>query len=132
MKMETHMTFYWGKTVEILFVGWPGRSFFSYTVALIFVFLLAFTVEWLSHTKFTTLVVGNLTAGLVQTILYGVRVGLAFIVMLAVMSYNVGVLLAAVTGYSMGFLVYGSQVFSRSKVDQNLNLDLSDLPPLNC
>ncbi|KGN66202.2 hypothetical protein Csa_023200 [Cucumis sativus] len=105
--METHMTFYWGKTIEILFPGWPGRSFFSSVIVLIFVFLLAFTVEWLSHTKFTTSAMDNLTAGLVQTILYGIRVGLAFIVMLAVMSYNVGILLAAVTGYSIGFLVYG-------------------------
>ncbi|CAK9326990.1 unnamed protein product [Citrullus colocynthis] len=130
--METHMTFFWGKTAELLFAGWPCQSFFSYAVALIFVFLLAFTVEWLSHTKLTTSATGNVAAGLVQTILYSIRVGLAFIVMLAVMSYNVGVLLAAVAGYSIGFLVYGSRVFGPSKIDPNLNLGSPDLPPLNC
>lgn len=124
------MTFFWGKTPEILFSGWPGRSFFSYAVALIFIFLVAFTVEWLSHTKLTASTAGNNVAGLIQTVLYGVRVGLAFVVMLAVMSFDVGVLLAAVAGYSVGFLVYGSRFFGGSKIDPTF--DSSDLPPLNC
>lgn len=128
------MTFYWGKTGEILFSGWPGagRSLFSYTVALFFVFLLAFTVEWLSHARITASAANDVAAGLVQTAMYGVRVGLAFVVMLAVMSFNVGVLLAAVAGYSVGFLLYGSRVFSGSKINQSLDPSVSDLPPLNC
>ncbi|XP_022998910.1 copper transporter 1-like [Cucurbita maxima] len=128
--MEFHMTFFWGKSAEILFAGWPGRSSLSYAIALVFIFLVAFAVEWLSHTKLTASVADDVFAGFVQTALYGVRVGLAFVVMLAVMSFNVGVLLAAVAGYSVGFLVYGSRVFNRSKID--LNLNMSDIPPLNC
>lgn len=63
--------------------------------------------------------------------MYAARVGLAYLVMLAVMSFDVGVLLAAIAGCSVGFLVFGSRVFMRSKVVPS-NMDHTDLPPLKC
>lgn len=125
-----HMTFFWGTVVEILFPGWPGKSFYSYTSALISVFLVSFVVEWLLHTRFINKNTDNITAGILQSAMYAIRVGLAYLVMLAVMSFNVGVLLAAVAGYTVGFLIYGSRLFQSSKITPFL--DTADLPPLNC
>jgi copper transporter 1 len=129
-KMKTHLTFFWGNTTEIVFAGWPGQGFSSYMVALVSVFVVGFVVEWLSHTRFIKSTADNITAGLVQTTMYAVRIGLAYLLMLAVMSFNVGVLLAAVGGCTVGFFIFGSRVFVNSKTTPFQ--DPSDLPPLNC
>ncbi|KAE8039154.1 hypothetical protein FH972_011592 [Carpinus fangiana] len=99
-------------------------------LALVSVFVVGFVVEWLSHTRFLKSTADNITAGLVQTTMYAVRVGLAYLLMLAVMSFNVGVLLAAVGGCTVGFFIFGSRVFVNSKATPFQ--DPSDLPPLNC
>ena len=49
--MMLHMTFFWGANAEILFNRWPGERGGMYALALIFVFVLAFIVEWLSHSR---------------------------------------------------------------------------------
>ena len=132
MMMMSQMTFYWGKSTEIFFSGWPGPSSGMYAVALVMVFVIATLVEWISHTKFINSTTNNkIVVGLLQTAMYGVRIGLAYLVMLAVMSFNVGVLLAAIAGYTTGFLLFGSRVFRDSS--QMLPYEkASDLPPLNC
>lgn len=133
-KMMMHMTFFWGKHAEILFSGWPGTSSGMYVLALISVFLLSMSIEWLSHTRFlkqdgTT---GHVLGGVLQTALHTVRVGLSYLVMLAVMSYNGGVFLVAVAGHSVGFLVFGSRVF---KPEEDVVIPYEkrrDLPPMTC
>ncbi|PRQ34274.1 putative Ctr copper transporter [Rosa chinensis] len=131
--MKTHFTFFRGKnTTAIIFPGWPGESLESYILALIAVFLLSLVVEWLSHARLIEPSSdNNIADGLRQTLMYGSRVGLSYLVMLAVMSFDVGVLLAAIAGCSVGFLVFGSRVFMRSKVGHS-NMDQTDLPPLKC
>ncbi|RVW56618.1 Copper transporter 1 [Vitis vinifera] len=129
--MMTHMTFFWGTSTEIFFSGWPGQSSGMYAVALALVFGLSMLVEWLSHTRFIKSTTNKLVAGLLQTAMYGLRVGLAYLVMLAVMSFNVGVFLAAIAGYTTGFLLFGSRVF-RDSSDMLPYEKASDLPPLNC
>ncbi|KAM3376155.1 copper transporter 1 [Capsicum galapagoense] len=126
--MMMHMTFFWGKNTEILFSGWPGYDNLGmYILALVVVFFIAILVEFLSHSKYIKEDADNLTAGLLQTTLYGLRIGLAYVVMLAVMSFNAGVFLVAIVGHSFGFLVFGSRVFKKSSSGQT-----SDLPPLSC
>ncbi|KAF9598113.1 hypothetical protein IFM89_025305 [Coptis chinensis] len=106
------MTFYWGKDSELLFSGFPGEKTGMYVLALILVFVIALLVEFLSHTRLTKGGGTNYVANaLVQTFIHGVRVGLAFLVMLAVMSFNVGVLIAAVSGHTIGFLFFGTALF---------------------
>ncbi|KAK9279215.1 hypothetical protein L1049_012893 [Liquidambar formosana] len=129
-KMMTHLTFLWGKSTEIIFAGWPGQSFNMYVSSLIFVFALSFLVEWLSHTRLIKPGMNHIAAGLIQTVMYGFRVGLAYLVMLAVMSFNVGVLLAAVAGFTAGFLLFGSRAFMKSEMTPYEKP--TDLPPLNC
>ncbi|KAI5321845.1 PREDICTED: copper [Prunus dulcis] len=132
--MKTHFTYFLGNTTEIMFSGWPGQSLESYMLALVSVFLLSLVVEWLSHMK---LIDGStadnyVSDGLKQTLMYAIRVGLAYLVMLAVMSFNVGVLLAAISGYAVGFLIFGTRVFMRSKkIVPNMD-QTDDLTPINC
>lgn len=76
-------------------------------LAISFVFVLSTMVELLYTAN-------QLVAGMVQTEIRAVRMGLAYIVMLAVMSFNVGVLLAAIVGHALGFMVFRSRAFRRS------------------
>ncbi|ESR49908.1 hypothetical protein CICLE_v10033440mg, partial [Citrus x clementina] len=56
----------------------------------------------------------HVAAGLIQTLLLAIKVGLAFLVMLAIMSFNGGVFLVAVAGHTFGFFIFGSRVFNKS------------------
>ncbi|KAF9679981.1 hypothetical protein SADUNF_Sadunf06G0072500 [Salix dunnii] len=76
-----------------------------YILALFCVFLLAAAVEIcsVSPAKIGT---GNPIVGaLIQTCVYAVRVGIAYMVMLAVMSFNLGIFFAAVAGHATGFFL---------------------------
>ncbi|XP_023519281.1 copper transporter 1-like [Cucurbita pepo subsp. pepo] len=114
--MMLHMTFFWGANAEILFNRWPGERGGMYALALIFVFVLAFIVEWLSHSRLIKEDSSAAAAGLIRTLLHTVRVGLVNLVMLAVMSFNVGVFLVAIGGHCLGFLLFGSRLFKKSAV----------------
>ncbi|THG07612.1 copper transporter 1-like [Camellia sinensis] len=110
-----HMTFYWGKRVQVLFTGWPGNSTAMYALALTFVFALAVIVEWLSQCNLIKPGANRVAAGFFQTGVHTIRGAIAYLVMLAVMSYNGGVFLAAVLGHAVGFAVFGSGVFFKGK-----------------
>lgn len=126
-----HMTFFWGTDGFILFSGWPGTDKGMYVLALLLTFALAALVELLSGSRMIKPGTNNVPAGVVQTVLHAVRMGLAYLVMLALMSFNGGILLSAVAGHMVGFFFFGSRVFR--KVDplghEKLN---SDLPPMSC
>ncbi|KAJ7947573.1 Copper transporter like [Quillaja saponaria] len=127
-KMMMHMTFFWGNNAEILFDDFPGRDNPGmYVLALLFVFVLAFLVEWLSHSRLIKPGSNHFAAGLIQTFMHAVRVGLAYLVMLAVMSFNGGVFLVAVAGHALGFFLFGSRVFKKPGFGNG-----SDLPPMSC
>lgn len=122
-RMIMHMTFFWGKDAEILFDGWPGRDRLGmYLLALAAIFFLAVAVEWLSHCT----VLKERRSRILQTLMYAVRIGLAYLVMLAVMSFNSGIFLIAVAGHAIGFFFFGSRA---ETADSGKN---SDLPPMNC
>ncbi|KAJ1378739.1 Ctr copper transporter [Sesbania bispinosa] len=115
-RIPIHTTFYWGHKVDILFHCWPGDSAAMYAVALILVFAVAVLVEWLSFTNIVKLKPGgsnDVVGALLRTGLYGVRSGLSYLVMLAVMSFNGGVFLAAIGGHVIGFLVFGTRAIMK-------------------
>ncbi|KAJ0021500.1 hypothetical protein Pint_32685 [Pistacia integerrima] len=130
-KMMMHMTFFWGKNTEVLFDGWPGKNNTGmYVVALIFVFVMSALVEWLSHSRIIKPGASNVAAGLIQTFMHAIRVGVAYMAMLAVMSFNGGIFLASIAGHSFGFLVFGSRVFRKTEIPYSVKT--SDLPPMAC
>ncbi|KAK3018974.1 hypothetical protein RJ639_003393 [Escallonia herrerae] len=108
-----HTAFYWGTEAEFLFPGWPGKSPGMYALALVFVFTLAVLVEGLSHCNVVKPGSNRVAGGFFQTGIFAVRAGLAYMVMLAVMSYNGGVFLAAVAGHAVGFAVFKRLGFRR-------------------
>ncbi|KAK1428690.1 hypothetical protein QVD17_17529 [Tagetes erecta] len=130
--MHMHMAFFWGQHGEILFPGWPGTNSGMYALVLIFIFFLAFIVEFLSHTNFGRRVSGTVAVGLIQTVVHTIRAGLAYMVMLAVMSFNGGVFLAAVAGHALGFLVFGTWVIRKRPPEVVAGEKNSDLSPMIC
>lgn len=132
-KMMMHMTFFWGQNAEILFSGWPGNDNNTgmYVVSLLFVFVLSLLVELLSHSNMISRNSSNVAAGLMQTLMHGLRMGLAYLVMLAIMSFNVGVFMAALFGHVVGFFFFGSRVFKKTQNPPPYGKS-SDLPPMSC
>ncbi|KAB5552112.1 hypothetical protein DKX38_009423 [Salix brachista] len=113
--MTMHMSFYWGKDAIILFSGWPNGSLGMYIFALFCVFLVAAAIEIFSVSP-AKIGTGNPRVGaLIQTCVYAVRAGLAYMVMLAVMSFNLGIFFAAVGGHATGFFL----VKVRAPANQN-------------
>ncbi|MCD7471129.1 hypothetical protein HAX54_011422 [Datura stramonium] len=112
----THMTFFWSKNAEILFSGWPGTRTGMYVLALIFVFVLSLLVEWLPNCNYFKGKEAN--NGLVQTFVHGVKIGLAYLLMLAVMSFNVGVFIVVVVGHTLGYFLFGSRTNSENATCQ--------------
>ncbi|KAK4780576.1 hypothetical protein SAY87_016682 [Trapa incisa] len=112
-KMAVHMTFFWGKDGNILFSGWPGTSTGMYALALLLIFALAILVEFLYRCQLVREQPSSLFGSLLRTVAHAVRVGLAYLIMLALMSFNGGVFLVAVLGHAVGFLFFGSGVFRK-------------------
>jgi copper transporter 1 len=110
-----HMTFFWGDRAVVLFPGWPGdRGAGMYLLCLLLVLALAALTEALAllSRRLARRGGGEATASsaALLTAAHAARMGTAYLVMLAVMSFNVGVLLAAVAGHALGFLLARSRV----------------------
>ncbi|KAF8715530.1 hypothetical protein HU200_027187 [Digitaria exilis] len=114
-----HMTFFWGDHAVVLFPGWPGsRGAGAYVLCLLFVLALAALTEALAAAsrsvarRSTGSGGGSTTASsaALLTAAHAARMGMAYLVMLAVMSFNGGVLLAAVAGHALGFFLARSRV----------------------
>ncbi|KAJ3676695.1 hypothetical protein LUZ60_004107 [Juncus effusus] len=107
-----HMTFFWGNQVLILFPGWPGNAGIRmYLVSLLFVFCLAALAEVLSAVSTRLASRSSASVAILLSVMHALRVGVAYLVMLAVMSFNVGVFLVAVAGHALGFLLVRSGLF---------------------
>ncbi|XP_004507102.1 copper transporter 6-like [Cicer arietinum] len=122
-----HMTFYWGKDALILFDDFPAGKTNMYVLALFVVFLMSVLIELLSHTRFIKPGSNRVAACLIQTVLHALRIGLAYLVMLALMSFNGGVFLVAVLGHALGFFVSTSAFKKSHQLDEPY-----DLPPMAC
>ncbi|PWA49738.1 Ctr copper transporter [Artemisia annua] len=110
-----HMTFFWGKDLVMLFDNWPNGKLGMYILALFFVFVIAVLIELLSD--FPTIKTGTrpIVGALAQASVYGLRMVLAYFVMLSVMSYNVGVFIFVVVGHVVGFFLVKYRVAMKNK-----------------
>ncbi|KAK3037489.1 hypothetical protein RJ639_031983 [Escallonia herrerae] len=113
---------FWGKDVIILFPGWPDHNLGMYILSLAFVFLLAVAVEVLSVSPVVKPGWSPFAGALNQAAVYALRVALAYLVMLSVMSYNLGILILAVAGNVLGFfLVKYRALVVAARADASIN-----------
>lgn len=130
-----HMTFYWGKNVTILFDFWKVKTWTWYAISLLIVFLFSALHEWLAGQRSaliakpeaksssavedgdhrTPLITHTLGAAqksvgkkALDSFLFGVNVGLGYLLMLAAMSFNGGVFVAIVAGLAVGHFLFRS------------------------
>ncbi|XP_021715333.1 copper transporter 6-like [Chenopodium quinoa] len=115
--MMMHMTFYWGKNGQILFSGWPGTSTGLYILALVLVFLLSLLVEWLACSRLVKPSGEGFGSCILRTLVHALRMGLAYLLMLAVMSFNVGVFIVVIVGHALGYMVFGSRNSNKGSED---------------
>ncbi|CAH2069445.1 unnamed protein product [Thlaspi arvense] len=114
-----HMTFFWGRKTEVLFDGWPGNNLTMYWICLATIFVLSAATEWVSRLGCMKVGPASFGVGLVQTLVFTVRAGLSYLVMLAVMSFNGGVFLAAMAGFGLGFMFFGSRAFKDTSINNH-------------
>eukprot|EP00250_Pteridium_aquilinum_P018482 c2410_g1_i1 orf=320-769(-) len=124
-----HMTFYWGKQATILFDGWKTSTWLNFSFSLIALFVSSILLQYLANSRVSassspgkshsfdtkvsllgkaTLSV-SLSKKLLGSALFGVRVGLGYLLMLAVMSFNGGVFIAVVLGFAVGHFLFASE-----------------------
>ncbi|KAI5015311.1 hypothetical protein ZWY2020_056701 [Hordeum vulgare] len=131
-----HMTFFWSDRVVVLFPGWPGeRGAGMYLLCLLLVLALAALTEALALLSRRLARRGEdggpatAASAALLTAVHAARMGMAYLVMLAVMSFNVGVLLAAVAGHAVGFLFARSRVRTGAARGNITPPELCGVPP---
>lgn len=112
-----HESFFWGKDVTLLFSGWPDNNLGMYVLALVFVFFLAFAIEILSVTPAVKRPTTPAVGALAQTGVYALRIALAYLVMLSIMSFNIGVFIVAVGGHAFGYFAVKFRALRQSASD---------------
>lgn len=121
------------KNLVLLFGGWRPKDMISYMLSLTVLFLLAILSEWLKHRapshlkdvfgskdvpaegpaaaeapKAPVVLSGGTTYYAAKFWLAAVRIALHFLLMLAVMSFDVGVFVAVVLGLSLGYVRFAT------------------------
>lgn len=112
MMMNMQMSFYWGRKATVLFSGWPNNNLGMYILAILFVFFLAMAAEVLSNQPPIKRGTNPLVGGLIQSSVHFFRIVFIYLLMLAVMSFNVGIFIAAVLGHTFGFFVARSRAIA--------------------
>ena len=94
------MYFYWTADVKFLLESWwTHGNIGPYLACLLCTFAVGFVIEFLS-----TVGVKN---DVVRACLHGLRLFLSYMLMLIVMTFNGGLLVAAVAGLTTGYLLFG-------------------------
>lgn len=108
--MQGQMFFQWSTTVTILFEGWLTTAWYLYVLSCLAALALAVCLEALrlavhrvSHGPF---VEKSRWRQIGESLLYAGYIGLSYVVMLIVMTYNVGLFVSVVLGFGIGHFVF--------------------------
>ncbi|KAL8150784.1 hypothetical protein V2J09_020592 [Rumex salicifolius] len=135
-----HMTFYWGIQVTVLFDFWKTQTWIDYSLTLLACFLFSVFYQYLDSIRLrlnpsavagesasqSPLLVRYTTAKFPEggcawraasAVMFGVNSALGYMLMLAVMSFNGGVLIAVVVGLAVGFFLFRSSSSAVVDVD---------------
>ncbi|KAL7588861.1 copper transporter 6 [Lactuca sativa] len=119
-----HMSFFWSKDVVMLINGWPNGKLGMYILALACVLVLTIVVEFLSVFPVVKLQGSSpFIGGLIHATFYGLRMALVYLIMLCVMSYNVGVFVFVVAGHVIGCFLVKYRMISRAASKSRMELD---------
>lgn len=126
-----HMTFYWGKSVTILFDFWRTDSWLSYALSLLALLLASAFYQYMENRRIqfkilaeskrassepsfqTPLLNSRVLRGFnparsATALLFAINSAIGYLLMLAVMSFNGGVFIAVVVGLGAGYLIFRS------------------------
>ncbi|XP_010666855.2 copper transporter 5 [Beta vulgaris subsp. vulgaris] len=134
-----HMTFYWGTKVILLFDFWKTESWLSYSLALLFCILFSAFYQYMEDRRLSILAMGIVppsqpsinspllpprlgtrltkSARFATAVLFGVNSAIGYVLMLAVMSYNGGVLCAVVLGLGVGYFLFRAKEYEALVVE---------------
>ncbi len=102
--MGQHGGFWFGMDVDILFTGWPsGHGYFHFFMALAMVFILSMFAQIYAMTPMTT--PKMVPKSLIQhAALHCFRTFISFLVLLCVITFNLGVLMTTLVGHVAGYV----------------------------
>ena len=116
MDMSMQMTFYTGHEVTILFSWWETQTQAQYALSLLVIFIAGIAMELLMLLK---RILGFRSKSLlwkaVNSVLFGVVICWGYFMMLAAMTYNVGVFVVVCVGYAVGNFIFSQDAFNLFK-----------------
>lgn len=116
--MSMQMYFKASDSVVVLFKGWETTSLGEYFATLIFIFLFSLAHEYMTTYRINyTLKKDDAHYGsLISSLLYLLSVTFSYLIMLMVMTFNVGIFFTVLLGLATGFYFFG-QTRSNSASD---------------
>jgi copper transporter 1 len=125
-----HMTFYWSRSVTLLFDSWKTNTWLGYVLTLLVCFLFSVFYQYMEDRRIRLQLSSiNKSQSPIEVpllnskfscsarwsplkflgaLIFGVNAAIGYLLMLAIMSFNGGVFVAVVIGLAVGYLLFRS------------------------
>ncbi|CAN6471524.1 unnamed protein product [Victoria cruziana] len=115
-----HFALFWGTDSEnvILFGGWPGANVGKYAFLLVVIFIAGIVTEWFAFMKVRWVEEKPYLSGFLSSVVYGIRMFFSNMMMLSLMSFNIGVVIVAVLGHGIGYWFFGTHAFTKKACER--------------